>query len=52
MDKKNKESTQATFGWTVIYKTIKGIIEFYRNIYRDYKEERDKINDNINRDKT
>lgn len=47
MKKEDKNSIR-----TVIYMTIKGIVEFYRNLYKDYKEERDKINDDISRKKT
>lgn len=47
MKKEDKDSI-----WTVIYMTFKSIIEFYRNLYKDYKEERDKINDDISRKKT
>lgn len=36
MKKEDKNSI-----WAVIYMTIKGIIEFYRNLYKDYKEERE-----------
>ena len=40
-NKENKDPNRATFGWAVIYMTIKGIIGFYQNVYRDYRETRD-----------